>query len=82
MRQMINFYPQLFLSYSTPCMCMFESDNGAIKVEIEIFCISTECPKKMSIKPIFEFQTRVSLGVKNNSNNFGNNKIVGSLANF
>ena len=44
----------------------------------------TGCPKKMSIKPIFEFQTLggVFLGVKNNSKNFGNKKIVGSLAKF
>ena len=33
-------------------------------------------PKKVSVKPIFEFQTSgwVFLGVKNNSKNFGNKK--------
>ena len=38
-------------------------------------------PKIVSVKPIFEFQTLggVLLGVKNNSKNFGNKKIVGCL---
>ena len=41
-------------------------------------------PKKVSVKPIFEFQTLggVFLGVKNNSKNFGNQKKVDSLAKF
>ena len=41
-------------------------------------------PKKVSVKPIFKFQTLggVFFGVKNNSKNFGNKKIVGSLAKF
>ena len=41
-------------------------------------------PKKMWFKLIFEFLTmgRVFLGVKNNSKNFGNKKIVGCLAKF
>ena len=41
-------------------------------------------PKKMSVKPNLEFQNLggVFLGVKNNSKNFGNKKIVGSLAKF
>ena len=41
-------------------------------------------PKKVSVKPIFEFQTLggVFLGVKNNSKNFENQKKVDSLAKF
>ena len=41
-------------------------------------------PKKVSVKPIFKFQTLggVFFGVKNNSKNFGNKDIVGSLAKF
>ena len=44
----------------------------------------TGCPKKMSIKPNLEFQNLggVFKGVKNNSKNFGNKKIVGYLAKF
>ena len=39
-------------------------------------------PKKMSVKPNLEFLTlgRVFLGVKNNSKNFGNKKIIRLLS--
>ena len=41
-------------------------------------------PKKMVIRKGFEFLTLggVFLGVKNNSKNFGNKKILGCLAKF
>ena len=45
---------------------------------------TTGCPKKMVIRKGFEFLTLggVFLGVKNNSKNFGNKKILGCLAKF
>ena len=45
---------------------------------------STGCPKKIRLKAIFEFLSlgREFLGVRNNSKNFGNKKILGCLAKF
>ena len=46
--------------------------NRKVKCNVHIQGV----PKKVSVKPIFEFQTLggVFLGVKNNSKNFGNKK--------
>ena len=45
---------------------------------------TTGCPQKNALYPIFEYWTLggVFLGVKNNSKNFGNKKLLGCLAKF
>ena len=53
--------------------------GGGLSVEV---CGTTGCPKKMWFKLIFEFliMGRVFLGVKNDSKNFGNKKIIRLLS--
>ena len=79
---MISKAPKLLFYYS---ICEIISNDSIYQAEEEWgWSISTGCPKKMVIQKGFEFLTLegVFLGVKNNSKNFGNKKILGCLAKF